>query len=52
MSNDTKVSIGATAGALSVLVVWGATFAGLEIPPEIASAFTVVVTALLAYITP
>lgn len=52
MSNNTKVSIGATAGAFSVLAVWGASLAGLEIPPEIASAFTVVVTALLAYITP
>lgn len=52
MSNSTKVSIGATAGSLSVLVVWGASLAGLEIPPEIASAFTVVITAVLAYIAP
>jgi hypothetical protein len=42
-----KVSAGALASALSIIIVWGASMAGLEIPPEVASAFTT----LLGFVT-
>jgi uncharacterized membrane protein len=50
--NSTKVSVGAVAGAVSVLAVWVATVAGLDVPAEAASAFTVVVTAAISLLTP
>ena len=52
MTNATKVSVGAVAGAVSILAVWGASLAGLDVPPEAASAFTVVVTAVIGLFTP
>ena len=52
MTNATKVSVGAVAGAISVLVVWGASLAGVDVPPEAAAAFTVVVTATIGLFTP
>jgi len=51
MSPDRKVSAGALAGALSVIIVWLISyFANVEIPPEVASAFTVVLTFGTAYV--
>lgn len=52
MTNATKVSVGAVAGAVSVLAVWGASLGGLDVPPEAASAFTVVVTAVIGLFVP
>lgn len=51
MSNETKVSVSAVAGALSVLAVWAGSLAGLDVPPEAASAFTVVVTAIIGLLS-
>lgn len=39
-----KVSAAGAAGSLTIILVWAATtYGGLEIPPEVASAFTTVV---------
>jgi hypothetical protein len=45
-----KVVAGGIAGAVSILVVYGASLAGLDVPPEVASAFTVVVSFAAGYI--
>jgi hypothetical protein len=48
-----KVGAGALAGALSVIIVWAlGEFAGWTIPPEVASAGTVVLTFLTSYFVP
>jgi hypothetical protein len=47
MTNPTRVSVTTVAGAISILAVWGASLAGLDVPAEAASAFTVVVTAVI-----
>ena len=52
MTNATKVSVGAVAGAVSILAVWAASLAGVDVPPEAASAFTGVVTAVIGLFTP
>ena len=39
-----KVGAGALAGAVSVIAVWAAGLAGLEVPGEVASAFTTILT--------
>jgi hypothetical protein len=48
----TKVATGGAAGAVTVLAVWGASLAGVDVPPEAASAFTTVVTLAAAYLVP
>ena len=50
MGNQTKVTIGAAAGAASLLIIWGANQLGLNIPAEVAAALTVVITAAVSYI--
>lgn len=61
MMPNTKVAAGALAGALSVILVWliptviGADAEGkpkVEIPAEIASAITTVLTFLVSYFVP
>ncbi len=47
-----KVATGALAGAVSVILVWIITKFGIDVPPEIASAFTTVVSALSSYFAP
>ncbi len=47
-----KVATGALAGAVSVILVWIITKCGIEVPPEIASAFTTVISALAGYFAP
>lgn len=37
-----KVTAATLAGGVTVIVVWGAGQAGLDVPPEVASAFTTV----------
>ncbi|WP_157001417.1 hypothetical protein [Agromyces laixinhei] len=49
---DRKVAVGGAAGAVTILVVWLVSFAGVEVPAEVASAFTVLVTFAAAYFTP
>lgn len=38
-----KVQTAGIAAAATVLVVWAASLAGLDIPPEVSSAFTTIV---------
>ncbi len=47
-----KVATGALAGAVSVILVWIVTKCGIEVPAEIASAFTTVVSACSSYFAP
>lgn len=45
-----KVTSGGLAGMLMILLVWVAGEFGLEVPPEVASAATVLITAGVAYL--
>jgi len=45
-----KVAAGGIAGSVTILLVWIANMLGLDVPPEAASAFTVVVGTLAGYI--
>ncbi len=47
-----KVATGALAGAVSVIVVWIISKFGMDVPPEIASAFTTVISAGSSYFAP
>lgn len=55
MNNATpqpKVIAGGLAGALTVLVVYGLKeFGGIDLPAEVASAFTTLVSGVAAYLT-
>lgn len=48
------VTTGTVAGAITILVVWAVTaiWPTLEIPAEVSSAFTLIITALSAWIVP
>lgn len=47
-----KVAAGGAAGAITILLVWAAgEFASITVPPEVASAFTTVISFLAAYLT-
>lgn len=45
-----KVRAASMAGAVSVLVVWVAAYAGVTIPPEVASAFTTLLAFAAGYL--
>ena len=45
-----KVTAGGLAGAITVLLVWAVSIAGLDVPPEVASAFTVVISFAAGYL--
>ena len=45
------VVAGGFAGALTVLIVWGLQMAGIETPPEVASAFTTILATGVAHLT-
>lgn len=47
-----KVSAGAGAGALSIVVVWLFGLAEIDVPPEVASAFTTLLSLTAAWIMP
>jgi len=47
-----KVATGALAGALSIIIIWILGQFHIVIPPEVASAFTTVFSALASYIAP
>lgn len=47
-----KVTYGAIAGAITTILVWGLSLLKVDVPVPVAQAFTVVVTALVAYFTP
>ena len=50
MNVNPKVAAGGIAGSVTILLVWIANMLGLDVPPEAASAFTVVVGTLAGYI--
>jgi hypothetical protein len=45
-----KVVAGGAAGAVSVILVWAVGLAGLEVPAEIASAVTVLISSAASYL--
>lgn len=45
-----KVKAASLAGAVSVLIVWGAAYAGVDIPPEVASAFSTILAFAAGYL--
>lgn len=47
-----KVAVGGAAGAVTIIIVWVAGLLGLDVPAEVASAFTVLITFAVAYFTP
>jgi len=47
-----KVQAGGAAGAATVILVWAAGAAGLDVPPEVASAFTTLIAAAAGWLTP
>jgi hypothetical protein len=50
LAPESKVVAGAVAGAVSIILVWLAGLFGLEVPPEVAAAVTVVLGAGTAYL--
>ena len=50
VSSNPNATVTAFAGAVTILLVWGAGIAGLPIPAEVASAFTTVVAAVILFI--
>lgn len=46
-----KVVAGTVAGAVTVILAWVSSLVGLDVPAYVASAVTVVLTALAAYVT-
>lgn len=47
-----KVATGTASGALVIIIVWILSSCGIAMPPEVASALTVLVTALVGWATP
>lgn len=45
-----KVAASGVAGAVTILLVYVAALLGLDVPPEVSSAFTVVVSAAAGYV--
>lgn len=52
MNVHPKVAAGSLAGALTIILVWGLSFAKVQIPPEVASAITVLISSFTGYLTP
>ena len=50
MAPKPKVAAGGVAGALTIVLVFVAGTLGLDVPPEVASAFTVLVSFAAGYI--
>ena len=51
MTPQPKVVAGGVAGALTIVLVWAAGQFGVDVPAEVASAFTVLVSFAAGYIT-
>lgn len=47
-----KAQAGGAAGAFTVILVWACGEVGLDIPPEVASAFTTLVAGLFVLLVP
>lgn len=53
MAPKAKVVAGALGGAVSVILVWILkAYANVELPPDVAAAFTLVVSTIVAYLIP
>lgn len=53
MPIDNKVAAGGVAGAVTIILVWLLnTAAGVDVPPEVASALTTVLSFAAGWITP
>ncbi len=50
MTPTTKVTVGALAGAVTIILVWAVSLAGLDIPAAVASAITVLITFAASYL--
>lgn len=50
MAPKPKVVAGGVAGSLTILLVWVAGMFEVEVPPEVASAFTVLVSFVAGYV--
>lgn len=50
MNLNPKLSAGALAGAIVVLLLFGAELAGIDVPPEAAAALTTVVAVAVGYL--
>jgi len=51
MTLHPKVQNAGIAGALTVVLVWAATLLGVEVPPEVASAITTILSFAAGFIT-
>lgn len=49
---DRSLNFGALGGAVSIVVVWIIGLLGIAVPPEVASAFTVICTVLVTALVP
>jgi putative flippase GtrA len=49
MKPDRKVAAGGLAGALSIIVVWLMSLGGVDVPGEVAAAFTTILGFVTAY---
>lgn len=49
---NAKVQVGAAAGAATVVLVWAASLAHVDVPPEVASAVTVLISTAAAWLKP
>ncbi len=47
-----KVATGALGGALSIIVIWIIGQFGIVVPPEVSSAFTIVISTASSYFAP
>ncbi|MFY9580087.1 MAG: hypothetical protein WAQ33_12260 [Gaiellaceae bacterium] len=50
VTSNPNASVTAFAGAVTILIVWGAGAAGLAVPAEVASAFTTIVAAIILWV--
>ena len=49
MPVNPKVAAGGLAGGLTIILVWVAGLLGLDVPPEVASAFTLVIATVTGW---
>lgn len=52
MKPTPKVQAAGAAGAVTVILVWIVGLLGVDIPPEVASAFTTLIAAAAGWLTP
>jgi len=50
VTSNPNASVTAFAGAVTILLVWGAGAVGLAVPAEVASAFTTIVAAIILWV--